>query len=159
MTTKQISETQLACRRYDPVEDLSLTLAPNAAEESDVQTTKLKAGCEGRVLVMGIAAASGCTVKLKAEADDTLNFGADTTDIVVDDTVGGWGEIQVNGDTLRYWGMEVTPDDANFEWDKLIVLETSEISIEDGENYTVCTAAFNAKHVEGTGDWSSDFPV
>lgn len=163
MATLQISETQIACRKHDVVSataGLGLTQAPVADEESNVQVTKLKAGCTGTVFLMGETSDGTGTIMLKAEADETLDFTSGTTDHALTDAGDNfWMELEVNGDTKKYWGIKVDNPASGFEWTKLVVLETSEISIADGENYHVATAAFNAKHVADTGAIDTAFPV
>lgn len=162
MATLQVSETQVACRRHDPKNALTgmgLTKAPGATQQSNVQVTKMKAGCSGRVFVMVKASAGTCTVKLKAEADESLSFASGTVDIPVNDTEAVWGSIAVNGDTAKYWGIEVNGPAGGLDWTDFVILETSEIDLAAGENYDVCSAAFNAKKVSGTGDVPTAFPV
>lgn len=162
MATLQISETQIACRQHDPkdaVKGMGLSISPTVDETSNIQRTKMRAGCNGAVLFAVQASAGTVTLNLKAGSTNVIDFTSGTIDIVVNDTEPIWGTLPVNGDTLSYWGVRVHNPAGGLTWSKYLILEMSTIRLDLGENYDVASAAFNAKQFLGTGDVQIAFPT
>ena len=153
MATLQNSETNLACRQElisDSAKGLGLSQAPVVTQTSNIMRTKLEAGVNGTLIILAQSLAGTCTLKLKADATDAISFAGGTTDVVVAAATPVWGELPINGDTLLYWGIQVNAP-VGLTWNKLCVLECSDIDVEGGENYHVASAAFNAKKTVGSG--------
>ena len=149
MTTKQLSDTNLVTRLYTQAE-LNLFTTSGITALSNVQTTKIKAGCDGKVRICAGSTGS-VVVKVTTASTDVLSFAAPQT-VTMTVNTNAWEEIVINGDTAKYWGIQVA--DASL-LNKLVVEEASLLA--DGESISIVQAGFNAKHVSGTGNYSSTF--
>lgn len=148
MTTKQLSDTNTVVRKYSQA-DLNLYTTSGVNALSNVQTTKLKAGVNGELVVMAKSSGS-CVIKLKYSDTAVIDFSSGATDITVN--TNAWGIMEINGDTKKYWGLKVA--DPSLLTD-LVVLETSELA--DGESISIVQAGFNAKNVAASGDYLTAF--